>query len=58
MSESIKTIVVVKDDEKELEIEVDDDFICFTLFIDGKYICSGDWESNLKNVFERALEIW
>jgi len=56
MRESIKTQVVVDDDEKELEICLDDDVI--DVFIDEKKIFSTDWSDNLKEVFERALEIW
>jgi len=56
MKESIKTTVVVEDDEKELEICLDWDVI--HVYIDGKKIFSADWSDNLKEVFERALELW
>jgi len=57
MRESIKTPVVVdEDDEKELEICLDWDVV--DVYIDGKKIFSADWSNNLKEVFERALEIW
>ncbi|RLF36576.1 MAG: hypothetical protein DRM99_02430 [Thermoplasmata archaeon] len=57
MKESIKTPVVVdEDDEKELEICLDWDVV--DVYIDGKKIFSADWSNNLKEVFERALEIW
>ena len=57
MKESIKTPVLDDDGyEKELEICLDDDVI--DVFIDGKKIFSTDWSNNLKEVFERALEIW
>ena len=62
MKESIKITVVVdktdKINELELELQVDTVEDMFFLYLDGKELCYGDWESNLRHVFIRALNLW
>lgn len=56
--ESIHVSVMVDDeDEHDLEIRLVDGSV-ITLYLDGKQLCSADWDNNLKHVFERALKIW
>lgn len=56
--ESIYVPVNGSDDaEHTLEIRLLDG-IAIQLLLDGKEICSGDWDGNFKVVFERALKIW
>jgi len=58
MEEILRTIVCTEDDEKELDFVLSDDRDCVTINLDGEHIYSGDWHNNLKELFERALNIW
>ena len=56
MEESIKTIVIVGEEEKELEIATEDDACIFKL--DGKEIFSLDYSENLVPMINRIKEMW
>ena len=64
MKEAIKIIVIIEQtepddsDEAELELIVDGGEDIFSLLLDGKEVCCGDWVGNLKPFFKRALELW
>lgn len=60
MKEILKTNVVMpdgsKNEEGELELQYEDESI--TITIDGKEVCSLDWNYNFALVAERGLELW
>ena len=58
MTESLKIPVYTEDNEKILEFELNTEEGIIQLKIDNKIICSGDWNNNFKNAFERMLEMW
>lgn len=60
MNESVKIPVVIGDKEtedNELEFEYEQENI-ITVKLDNKEICRCDWSNNLKEAFERMIEIW
>lgn len=56
MKLSVKTTVVVEDGDVGFEIEYEDNVI--SIILDGKKLCSGDWDGNLKQVFKKAIELF
>ena len=56
MKESIKTEVIIRDEEKELEILCENETIYIN--IEGKELCCLDWVSNFKPMLERMMELW
>jgi len=53
----LKVVLPNKDDEATMEIRLVDGFV-IEIFMEGEKICSGDWDNNFKEVFERILKIW
>jgi hypothetical protein len=56
MKESLKTEVIVGNDEKELEVEFDGGVLHFKL--EGKTVFSGDFAENFDDLFAQALKYW
>lgn len=57
MEEIVRIPVIVGEDEKELEFGMTEDNVIIVK-LDNKEICRCDWDKNLKEGFERMLEIW
>ena len=56
MIQSIKIPVNVIEKNKELCFDYEDDTI--TIYLNGRYICSFDYENNFKQVIEKMIEQW
>ena len=54
-----QTKVVTLDEEKdevELELRIFESMDVCEVYLDGQYICSGDWSTNFQPLFTTALE--
>jgi len=58
MIQAIKTKVIVGEGEKELSFEYDEIDNIMWIYLDGKNICSEDYDENFKQVFKKILEKW
>jgi hypothetical protein len=59
METSLKTKVADKKErEKILELTYSEDSTVLKISLDKKELCWGDWNGNLKELFQKALEMW
>jgi hypothetical protein len=56
--EGIHTPIVTSDNEDhDLEIRLENE-TCLEFYLDGKKVFGGDWDGNLRQLFELALKKW
>ncbi len=58
MIQSIKTDVVVNDDDKELELDYSEEDNMVFVYLDKKHLFTMDFDGNLKQIAEKIIEKW